>query len=167
MIITVDDDEDAAPWEREPSEPAKAYAAFRTFRDSPPASRRIDSTVADVSPRQVRNWAQRHRWRERAEAWDDECNRIEDAERLDAIRSMYTNHRQAGATGLVKAMQALQLMDPAAIPPAVAVRLMEVSAKLERATLVVTVAELQGLEEDDDSEDPWERIARELAPLDA
>jgi phage terminase large subunit-like protein len=86
---------------------------------------------------------------------------------IDAIRSMHANHRRAGRAGLVKAMQALQLMDPERIPPAVMVRLLEVSAKLERSTLIVSVEELQGLDlDDDESEDPWERIARELAPVD-
>ena len=156
------------PWEREPGEPPKAYAAFRTFRDLPPASRALDQTITDVSARQVRNWAQRYNWRERAEAWDDQCNRVEDAERLDAIRSMHADHRQAGAAGRLKAVEALQLLDAATIPPAVIVRLLDVSAKLERSTLIVSVEELQGLDfEDEEAEDPWERIARELAPLDS
>jgi hypothetical protein len=166
-MTLIDVDQTAPPWEREAGETAKAYAAFREFRDAPPASRKVDETPADVSRRQVRNWATRHHWKARAEAWDDECSRVEDAERLDAIRSMHANHRRAGRAGLVKAMQALQLMDPERIPPAVMVRLLEVSAKLERSTLIVSVEELQGLDlDDDESEDPWERIARELAPVD-
>jgi hypothetical protein len=47
-------------------------------------------------------------------------------------------------------------------------RLLELGAKLERSTLIVSVEELQGLDVgESDEEDPWERIARELDPRQA
>jgi hypothetical protein len=42
---------------------------------------------------------------------------------------------------------------------------LELGARLERETLTVSVAELQGFTgADSGGEDPWEAIARELAP---
>jgi hypothetical protein len=156
----------SAPWERQAGEWARAHVAFRLFRDLSPAERRIE-TVAEqtqMSERQVRAWAARWDWRDRAEAWDDERYRIEDQERLDAIRQMHANHRQAGRAAMFKALQALNTLDPTAMPAGAVARLLELGARLERNTLLVSVEELQGVEEDEAAEDPWERIARELDP---
>jgi hypothetical protein len=155
-----------AVWERQPGEPTKLHAAFRIFRDLPGAQRQV-ATVAeqvDISERRAREWAVEWNWRERADAWDDACHRVEDAERIEAIRSMHAIHRRAGRAAVVKAAQALALIDPAEMPIGAVARFMQLGANLERSTLIVSVEELQGLVEADDSEDPWERIAAELSP---
>lgn len=169
--MTIDSDAvdvDGPPWERMPGEPARAYAAFRAFRDMPAATRSIDATAdhpasGDTKPRQLRALAARWDWRARADAWDDECAAIEDRERLDQIRQMHSLHRRTGRQITVKAMQALALMEPEKIPPAAAVRLLELGTKLERSTLMTSVAELQGLD-GPTGDDPWEQLARELDP---
>jgi hypothetical protein len=157
----------APAWERLPGEPAKAYAAFRVYRDLPPSTRTVESVVgtADVTQkgRQLRYLAVQWDWRERAQAWDDECARVEDGERLEQIRDMHRTHRRAGRAVTLKAMQALQLMQPEDLPPAAAVRLLEIGTRLERLTLSQSVAELQGLD-DVAGEDPWDRVARALDP---
>jgi hypothetical protein len=161
---------DAPAWERLPGELGRAYAVFRSYRDLPVADRRLETVAeqAGVSPRQVRAWAARWDWRERADAWDDEVHRIDDRERLEAIRTMHANHRRAGRAALLKALQALQHLDPAAMPAGSVARLLELGARLERDTLLVSVEKLQGVEVDGEaSEDPWERIARELDPATA
>jgi hypothetical protein len=76
------------PWERRADETSHQYLAFRRFRDlgvtrslrsltGTPPGRRL--------PGNVERWATRHRWRERAAAWDDELFRIEDDARLESI----------------------------------------------------------------------------------
>ena len=161
------DMENVAAWERQPHEPAKVHAAFRVFRDLAPAKRLIAAVAEEVgvSARRCAEWANAWRWRERADAWDDACHRIEDAERLEAIRSMHSMHRRAGRAAIVKAVQALNVLEPKDIPASAVARLLELGAKLERSTLIVSVEELQGIEEDEvDEVDPWERIAAELDP---
>jgi hypothetical protein len=161
---------DTPAWERQKDEPTRAHAAFRIYRDTPPAQRNLEAVAEQVgaSYRRARTWAQEWDWRGRADAWDDACHRIEDGERLEAIRSMHSLHRKAGRAAVVKALQALQLVQPDDIAPATIARWLELGAKLERSTLIVSVEELQGIETiDDDSEDPWERIARELDPAQA
>ena len=155
-----------APWERQAGEWARAHAAFRLFRDLAPADRKFETVAeqTEMSVRQLRAWASRWDWRDRADAWDDECHRIEDQERLDLIRQMHANHRQAGRAAMWKALQALNTLDPAAMPANAVARLLELGARLERNTLLVSVEELQGVEDDESAEDPWERIARELDP---
>ncbi len=161
---------DTPVWERQHGEPTRAYAAFRIFRDLSPAQRNLATVAQQVncSERRARHWAQEWSWRERAGAWDDACHRTEDQERLDAIRSMHAVHRRTGRAAIDKAMQALSLVEPEHIPVSTIARLIELGAKLERSTLIVSVEELQGIEvEDEETEDPWERIARELDPHNA
>src|SRR5580765_187319 len=155
-------------WDRREGEPAKAYAAFRLYRDLPIPQRVNVASVAEAagfSERRCRGLATEWQWRERAEAWDDACHRTEDVERLEAIRQMHAFHRQTGRAALVKAAQALQLLSPEDIGPAHIARLLDLGARLERSTLIVSVEELQGIEAyESDADDPWERIARELDP---
>ena len=160
---------DAQPWDRRPGEPTKAYAAFRIYRDLPAAQRDFERTAeqAGVVGRSTRRWASAWDWHERADAWDDACHQIDDQERLEAIRAMHGLHRKAGRAAVGKAMQALQILSPEqmADSPSIIARLLELGTKLERSTLIVSVEELQGIEvEEEGTEDPWERIARELDP---
>lgn len=159
--------EDRPVWERQPGEPAKIHGAFRLYRDAPPSQRDIAKVAEHVgiSARRAREWAVQWEWRQRADAWDDACHRVEDSERLDAIRAMHAIHRQAGRVALVKAMDALAGIEPDAMSVTAAARLLELGAKLERSTLIVSVEELQGLDyEEPETDDPWDRIARELDP---
>jgi hypothetical protein len=160
---------DTPEWERQPGEPAKYHSAFRLYRDQPAAQRSLDQVAEDigVSGRRARQLAVQYDWRARAEAWDDACHRVEDRERLEAIRSMHEVHRKAGRAAVVKALQALGQLDPASMPIGAVARLLALGAKLERDTLIVSVEELQGVESEfDEGEDPWARIAAELSPSD-
>jgi hypothetical protein len=66
------------------------------------------------------------------------------------------------------ALRALSNIDVERIPVGQVARLMELGARLERSTLLTSVEELQGIEdEDEETDDPWERIARELDPRNA
>lgn len=161
---------DLPPWERQAREPARQHGAFRIYRDMAVTDRSL-ALVAErvgISVRRCREWAVEWDWRGRVDAWDDACHRVEDQERLEAIRSMHATHRKAGRAAILKAMQALNAIDAERMPIGAAARLLELGAKLERSTLIVSVEELQGIEpEDTDDDDPWERIARELDPRNA
>jgi hypothetical protein len=160
------DQSDSQPWDRQPNEPSRAYAAFRLFRDMP-ATQRKPSAVPDISLRSAERWCANWNWRARADAWDDACAQVDDQERLEAIRQMHGVHRKAGRLAVLKAVQALNMLSAEDMlhSPSIIARMLELGAKLERSTLIVSVEELQGLEvEDEESDDPWERIARELDP---
>jgi hypothetical protein len=158
---------EAAAWERQGREPARAHLAFRIYRDLPVAHRRLDTVASrmGVTLRSAQRWAEAWHWADRADAWDDACHQVEDTERLEAIRDMHAIHRKAGRAAMQKAMEALDRLPVDEMPPATIARLLELGAKLERSTLIVSVEELQGIEVDDDeSDDPWDVIARELDP---
>lgn len=147
------------PWDRGRGESARAYAAFRRFRDLGPL-RTLEPLLADENLTTLRRWARLHDWRDRAGAWDDETHRLEDANRLEAIRTMHDRHQRAGRMAMAKALEALHGTRPEDIPPYAAARLLDLGARLERDTLTVSVEALQGVAPL--IEDPWEAVAREL-----
>jgi hypothetical protein len=161
-------DDARAPWDRRPGESSRAHAAFRQFRDLGPL-RSLDVLVDDehaIHIGTLRQWHKRHDWRDRAGAWDDETHRLDDTRRLEAIRGMHDRHQRAGRMAMAKALAALNEVRAEEIPPYAAARLLELGARLERDTLVVSVEQLQGLTPAP-AEDPWEAVARELEGLPA
>ncbi len=70
---------DRAPWERQRGESAKAYTAFRRFRDLGPS--RSLAGCRSIERRCSYRW----RWAPRAAAWDDEAWRRLDALALAAV----------------------------------------------------------------------------------
>jgi hypothetical protein len=148
-------------WDRLPTETTRAYAAFREYRDLGP--RRTLSGLASVTARNARTWSRRHHWTARATAWDDEVARVEDLDRLDALRTMHGNHSRAARVLQQFALSALQGLDAETVSAADVARLFELGAKLERLTLSQSVEELQGRTPTSALDDPWTRIANELA----
>lgn len=153
---------DSEPWERLAGETSLAYSAFRQYRDLGP-TRTVDQ-LHGVARTSAERWSSRWDWPARATAWDDEVHRLEDRQRLEAIRSMHETHQRAGRAAMAKAIAALQALQPTDIPAGAAARLLELGARLERQTLLVSVDELQGRSPsvDEVGVDPWEAIAREL-----
>lgn len=152
------------PWERLAGERASSYAAFRAFRDLGPG-RKLDRVLpfTEAAPDTIKHWSARWDWWKRAEAWDAERYRVEDQDRLEAIRTMHANHQRAGRAAMRKALEALQELPPSQVPAGAAARLLELGARLERQTLIYSVEELQGIaEEESERDDPWQRIADEL-----
>lgn len=160
----VEVDVERDPWERRDGETSRAWRAFRVFRDL--GMLRSIEQAADalgMNPSAVQQMSTRHGWRERAESWDDECARVEDRARLAAIAEMHRAHSEAGKLARTLALEALRGTPADVIPPHAAVRLLDVGTRLERSTLLTSVAEMQGRDAAiDDGEDPWEAIAREL-----
>lgn len=153
------------PWERRPKESPQAYQAFRMYRDS--GSSRNQAAVVEgmgVAEQTVKNWSSKHNWRERALAWDDECARVEDRQRLDNIRTMYDQHRRVGRVAIAKALAALQQLPADHIPAGAAARLLELGIRVERQTLSTTPEDFLGVRDDTDVEDAFAALARELLP---
>ena len=64
---------------------------------------------------------------------------IEDAERLESIRSMHSNHRTAARAVQAFALAALQLLDVDGMTPAHVARLLDLGTRIERQVLTTTV----------------------------
>lgn len=149
-------------------EPARQFALFRAYRDLGPL--RSHGALADTlddppAPRTLSQYAKRWSWDARAVAWDDELARVEDEERLAAIREMHSTHSRAARALVQVALRGLRDVDPESMTAADVARLLDLGARLERETLTTSVEELQGRTPHDVAEDdPWEAIARDLAP---
>ncbi len=144
-------------WERRVKEPSGAHDAFRMFRDLVPGDRAITRVAKAIrkSEVQVRRWAASWDWWERAAAWDDECHRLSDTQRLESLRKLTETHMELGEMAVQKAMEALTAMQPEDISDTAAVRLLEFGVKMQRS--------LVG-DDETESDDPWERIADALDP---
>jgi len=153
----------ADPWERLDGESSVAYAAFRLYRDD--GSSRTAQGVRDrcgATEGTINKWSSRFSWRERALAWDDECTRVEDRQRLETIRKMYDQHRKVGRVAISKALLALQNLPADHIPAGAAARLLELGTRIERQTLATTPEDFFGVSTEPDVEDAFAALAREL-----
>ena len=144
-----------------------AYAAFRAYREGGPLRTLVAAAAAaGAGGRTVKRWSAAWDWPARAVAWDDEVHQLEDRRRLEQLRTMHDQHQRAGRAAIAKALAALQALDPIDIPAGAAARLLELGARLERDTLLVSVEQLQGAAAAAGAADPWEAIARELQGAD-
>lgn len=158
-------------WDRRDGETDRAYHAFRQYRDLGPL--RTVEQMHNVARTSAERWSARWDWAARSTAWDDASHMAEDARRLEAIRTMHDTHQRAGRAAMGKALAALARLEPEQIPPYAAAKLLELGARLERETLLVSVEEWQGTfpahlpQLGSPVDDPWERISRELTAPDA
>jgi hypothetical protein len=89
------------PWERQPGETAKAYAAFCGYRDLPPQERslqRLRSEMADegyvVTKNWLGEWSAKWDWVERTMDWDQEVDRRQREKFVAERESMAQRHAQ-------------------------------------------------------------------------
>lgn len=92
-----------APWERQKGEPPKAAEAFRIYRDLGPrrSLTKVRETLG-VSSTMVERWSRKHRWVSRAEAWDDEQDRIGREATLAEVEAMHKRHANLAVSMLNK-----------------------------------------------------------------
>ena len=92
------------PWLRHPDETAKAYAAFRYYRDlSEARSIRQVTQKFTISDTLAKRWSTVHAWVIRVRAWDEHQDRIAVAVSTDAIQAMRLEHADYGRSDLAAA----------------------------------------------------------------
>ncbi len=140
-------DAQAEPWECQPGEPTKAFAAFCAYRDLPPDVRSISSAWEAASgqkahrtrtgpraPRQWHAWSAKHAWVARAAAWDREQDRVARARMakasIEAKQRRLTEAQWLHVTGVNKLRELAAAGET--IPAAVALRMVEVGQNAER-----------------------------------
>ena len=95
------------PWERQPGETARAFAAFVSFRSQPSETRAVKA-ARGAAEKQLYTWSSEWRWAERVAAWDRELDRQLQAEELAAQRSMQRRHARAGRRLQAWGLEALE-----------------------------------------------------------
>lgn len=130
-----------APWERQPGESARAYAAFCIYRDMPPRKRSLREVAAKLKgkpgkyksvPANISMWSAKWRWAERAAAWDEERDRQEREAQIRAVKEMRERHAREAMALQEKALKRLKAMNPEELSPADVLRYFVEAAKLER-----------------------------------
>ena len=135
--------EPAHPWLRHPDETAKAYAAFRYYRDL--GEQRAAAKVWEkygLSRGLVERWSTVHAWVIRARAWDEHQDRIAVALSTDTIQTMRLEQANCGRTIQVAALETLDVrmtrwrdrgrVDEPPVSPFEAARLIRVGSALEQ-----------------------------------
>ena len=95
-------------WLRHPDETARAYAAFRHYRDLGAA--RSQTKVGQkcaLTRNIIGRWAKVHAWVLRARLWDEHQDRIQAAVSTDAIQTMRLEHADWGRTASVAAVETI------------------------------------------------------------
>jgi len=99
----------------------------------------------------------------RAQAWDNEQYRLEDARRLREIRDMADQHQTIARAMIAAGLRTLQAQPT--LTPHQAARMLDIGTRLQRAALTGEHLPAPALVPVASEEDlsPLERIARELA----
>jgi hypothetical protein len=100
---------EAAVWERQAAETAKAYAAFCVYRDLPAAQRSAVRVASEIGRhmRLVERWRSGHRWIERAAAFDQERDRRKREAMLEETAEMGRRQAADAAAAQAAVMQVL------------------------------------------------------------
>jgi hypothetical protein len=134
---------EAEPWEQQPGESAKAFAAFRAYRDLAAEKRSVPAAYTALTGRPCgvrggntrwREWHARNGWVARAAAWDREEDRLARAQVVkdaaDAKRRRLREARWLQQEGLRRLSQLAASGE--SLPAAVALRMVEAGQNAER-----------------------------------
>ena len=121
------------PWERNQESP-QAFAAFACYRDAGP-ERSIRSVARAVgkNPTLIATWSVKHRWVERAAAWDAYCDAEERKATVKAKKDMAKKQVEIASRMLDRGAFFLDKLDEA--KAAEVVQMIVNAAKLQRLAL--------------------------------
>src|SRR5258705_4204690 len=129
-------------WERMPDEPSRWFARFEQYRLAGPSRSLLGVFNADKlargQPKQrcvSGAWAQaaqRWRWKDRADAWDDRELQLARQAHDEAIREMNERHVREGLGLQAKATERLRALGPQELGAADVLRYFTEGTKLER-----------------------------------
>ena len=158
------------PWLRHPDETAKAYAAFRYYRDLGAQRSLVKVGQKWGAIRTlIERWSHEHAWVIRARLWDEHQDRITVAVNTDAIQTMRLEQANCGRTIQVAALETLDIrmkrwrdrgrVDEPPVSPFEAARLIQIGSALERTA--------RGLKPEGPGELPGEALHEWAARLEA
>lgn len=125
----------AEPWDRQPGESSKAFAAFCIYRDTPPAERSVRDTTKKMGKKNtsyINAWCTKWKWIDRARIYDSEQDKLNRALQEKERKEMTKMHIGAARSMLKKALQGLQSIAPEEMKAGDISKMIEVASKLER-----------------------------------
>jgi hypothetical protein len=139
---------DARPsWELQETETLRAFAAFELYRNMLPAERTLNKTRIALGRRAgyqrvLEQWSSTHHWVRRAADFDAYIDSARVAKHKKAVEDMADRHvrqgmilQDAGFRVFLDADGNLKPLIGDSLPPSVAIRAIEVGAKMERLGL--------------------------------
>jgi len=130
-----------SPWEHQPGESSRAFAAFCAYRDLGPfrslraAAEAFYGRLSASVVRQLQTWSGTFKWVERSDAWDRYLDAEARQAKVKAQREMAERHAQEARGLQAKALERLRSLRPEELAPADVLRYFVEAAKLERLAL--------------------------------
>lgn len=121
-LIINDQPQDIPLWEKQPQESAKAFGAFKVYRDLATHKRSLKQAATDLygpdhehlisKMRQFQTWSAQYAWVARVAAWDEELDRQERDAHIQQVREMRVRHGKIGQVLQQKAVERLKKIIP-------------------------------------------------------
>lgn len=127
---------DVDPWERQSGESAKAWEAFRLYRDAG-VDRSVRKTAEALSKSRqlIERWSSDWGWVVRVDAWDKEQDRLHQVELAKQRRAMALRHARIAAAMQGKIVERLQAIKPAELSVGQLASWLQVATTVERLAL--------------------------------
>lgn len=141
------------PWERQKGESAKAYEAFKCYRDL--GSTRSVSKVAqkcEKSDTIIRRWSSRWNWTERIRAWDNDIAGQEYETQKQEYQKMRLQQLQIAMQLQQVAYDGLKKMDPGGIAPRDILKFFTEGERIESEIRKESIAAAAGTADDSGKE---------------
>ena len=140
---------DTKPWERQPKEGEKPYEAFVKYRDM--GESRTLIAVADELHKSytlIRRWKETWNWEERILAYDNELQKQAHKNAVKKAQKMADRHIDIALKMQLKALGALEKLDPEKIDPRLLISFIREATRLERENRVDIVRMTEEVKEE-------------------
>lgn len=123
-------------WDRQPGESEKMFSRYTQYQLlGRKRSARLVAEEIDKSPSYVSNVGHRYRWRERAQAWDAEQDRLFLDKLNEERKRMVDEHLALSRSMMAKVAERLASLDPADLSPTDISRWSQVLTQIQRQAL--------------------------------
>jgi hypothetical protein len=136
----------AEPWARQDGESNAAFAAFQTYRGLGPkrSLRRVAEDLHLKSLSRIERWSASWQWVQRAQAWDNELDRISRESQRESIKEMKERHIKLAKALQAKAVDKLNELDgPRKLTATQMLQAIDLAVKIERQAMSEIVEERQ------------------------
>ena len=97
-------------WDRQDHEGSESYRAFCCYRDLGAGERSYEIVSKEIgcSIQLLKRWGSRHRWVNRAQAWDDYIDSLQQERSIRARLAMHQRHARAAMALVEKGAQGVE-----------------------------------------------------------
>lgn len=121
------------PWDQQPHESARAYAAFEHYRSAgPERALRSTSRATGVPLSTVNHWSAKWHWVTRTAAWDADLADKAHAAEADELVEMRRQHIKMAKAFQTNVVRRLQTIDPETLSPVHLAAWFKLSVDVER-----------------------------------